>query len=74
MADDFTTYCLGVGCMTKCETCQHEKNWQMLNQMDNALRLPMQARMKSMNTTMCQITSGRFYLSTAETKEGGGDV
>lgn len=61
MADDFTTYCLGVGCMTKCETCQHEKNWQMLNQMDDALRLPMQARMKSINTTNCQITSGRFY-------------
>lgn len=73
MADDFTTYCLGVGCMTKCDTCQHEKNWQMLNQMDNALRLAMQAKMKSINTTICQITSGRFYkpADQAKAQEGG---
>lgn len=24
-AQDFSTFCLGVGCMTKCETCQHEE-------------------------------------------------
>ena len=27
----FHTYCLGVGCMPKCDTCQNEKNWQTLN-------------------------------------------
>lgn len=67
-AQDFSTFCLGVGCMTKCQTCQHEKNWQMLNQLDNALRLPMQAKMTSINTTACQITSGRFYLPIPEAK------
>lgn len=57
----FDTYCLGVGCMTKCETCQNEKNWQTLNEMRDELRLPMQRSMRSIDTTACQITSGRFY-------------
>lgn len=57
----FDTYCLGVGCMTKCDTCQHEKNWQILNEMHDELRLPMQRNMHSIDTTACQITSGRFY-------------
>lgn len=68
----FTTYCLGTGCMTKCETCQHEKNWQTLNEFRDELRLPMQANMTSIDTTACQITSGRFYQPAHQDKEGGG--
>lgn len=58
----FNTFCTGVGCMTKCDTCQHEKNWQILNEFHDELRKPMQANMTSINTTACQITSGRFYM------------
>ena len=65
---DFSTYCLGTGCMTKCETCQHEKNWQILNQMDDGLRKPMQARMTNISTTACQITHGRFYAPQEPTQ------
>lgn len=61
----FDTYCLGVGCMTKCDTCQHEKNWQILNEFRDEIRLPMQDRMTSISTTACQITSGRFYQPIA---------
>jgi hypothetical protein len=59
---DFAIYCLGVGCMTKCETCQRLKNWNTLNEMRDELRKPMQANMTSVNTAVCQITSGKFYL------------
>lgn len=57
----FTTYCLGVGCMTKCDTCQHAKNWRILNQMPNALRLARQRQMKRMSENQCQLTSGHLY-------------
>lgn len=67
--DTFSTYCLGTGCMTKCDTCQHEKNWQILNEMHDELRKPMQARMTSISTTACQITHGRFYMQATASKE-----
>lgn len=55
------TFCLGVGCMTKCESCQHEKNWQALNDMPDAWRLNKQSQMARINNTACQITSGCYY-------------
>lgn len=55
------TYCLGVGCMRKCETCQHEKNWQALNQLPNALRLSIQREAKRMDNDFCQLTNGKLY-------------
>lgn len=58
----FKAYCLGVGCMTKCETCQFEKNWQTLNEMPDALRLAMQSGMKRVDQTGCQLLSGKFWV------------
>ena len=63
----FQTYCLGTG-MEKCNTCQHEKNWQTLNEFSDDLRLPMQENMVSVNTNTCQITSGRWYEPVVGTK------
>lgn len=53
-------YCLGYT-HKKCDTCQHEKNWQILNQMPNALRLSMQAGMTSINTDKCRLTKMGEY-------------
>lgn len=61
MNTNFNTFCLGVGCMTKCDTCQHSKNWLILNQMPNALRLARQRQMKRMPESQCQLTSGHLY-------------
>ena len=66
----FSAYCLGTGCMIKCETCQHEKNWQILNEMRDELRKPMQANMANISTTACQITNGRYYEPTLEAASG----
>lgn len=60
-AAGFTTFCLGTGCMDRCRTCQHEKNWQVLNEMPDALRKPMQGRMERVDNSRCQITSGTLY-------------
>lgn len=49
------TYCLGYT-HTKCDTCLHEANWQMLNQMPEALRLPMQGRMRRIDSDFCRLT------------------
>lgn len=68
IACNFTVYCLGTGCMTKCQTCQHKKNWHTLNEMPDALRKPMQAGMTRIDESRCQITSGTLYQPTAETK------
>ncbi len=61
----FKTYCLGVGCMSKCKTCLHDQNWQTLNQMPDAMRKTMQAEMERMDDSFCQITSGRLYAPKA---------
>lgn len=49
------TYCLGYT-HAKCDSCQHEKNWQALNQMPNALRLAMQNDMARVNSDKCRMT------------------
>lgn len=66
---EFSTYCLGTSCMVKCETCRHEKNWQVLNQLEDALRKPLQAGMRNINTSECQITSGAFYQPASKEQE-----
>jgi hypothetical protein len=55
------TFCLGVGCMVKCDTCRHEKNWQALNEMPDSWRKNKQAQMRRVDETACQITSGCHY-------------
>lgn len=62
-ATAFKTYCLGVGCMDKCKSCQHGRNWQMLNEMPDALRKPMQAQMGRIDESYCQISSGQLYTA-----------
>jgi hypothetical protein len=56
----FTGYCLGVGCMAKCDSCQYEKNWQLLEELGDG-RLAMQSKMTRVNESVCQITSGTLY-------------
>jgi hypothetical protein len=62
----FTTYCLGTGAMPdKCKACQHDQNWLTLNEMPDALRKPMQAKMQRIDETRCQITSGTLFKPKA---------
>lgn len=49
------TYCLGYT-HAKCETCQHEKNWQTLNQMPDALRRSMQSEGRRIDSDKCRLT------------------
>lgn len=58
------TYCLGYS-HKKCDTCQHEENWQSLNQMPNALRLKLQAGMVSISADKCRLTNMGEYRPVA---------
>ena len=69
MPEGITTYCLGVGCMSKCKTCQHERNWGALNQLPNTLRLALQKLAQRIDQCECQITSGCHYLPMKESGE-----
>ena len=57
-------YCLGNGEM-QCDGCQHEKNWQMLNQMPDMLRKPMQARAKRIDDTDCIVSGRPWYIGAS---------
>lgn len=48
-------YCLGYT-HAKCDTCQHEKNWQILNQLPDALRKSMQKEAKRVDSDKCRLT------------------
>ena len=61
------TYCLGYT-HEKCDTCQHRKNWQMLNQMPDALRKPMQAQAQRVDDDRCRLTGMSAYKASPETK------
>lgn len=61
MTEGIKTYCLGVGCMTKCNTCQHDHNWHMLNQMPDILRKSIQATARRIPQDACQLTSGLYF-------------
>lgn len=60
--EEHKTYCLGTGCMRKCDTCRNDEAWQELNQLPDALRKSIQGRMLRIDESRCQITSGRFYV------------
>lgn len=47
-------YCLGYT-HSKCDSCQNEKNWQVLNQMPDALRRSMQKGTASINSDKCRL-------------------
>ena len=61
------TYCLGYT-HERCSTCQHEKNWQMLNQMPDALRKLMQSQMQRVDDDRCRLTGMGSYKSAPEAK------
>ena len=60
-------YCLGYT-HERCSTCQHEKNWQMLNQMPDALRKPMQSQAKRVDDDLCRLTGMGAYKAAPEAK------
>lgn len=49
------TFCLGYT-HDKCDTCQHERNWQTLNQLPDALRLSLQSAATRINSDKCRLT------------------
>ena len=57
------TYCLGYT-HTKCDSCQHEANWQTLNQLPDALRLALQSEMTRINDTQCRLTQMGQYIDS----------
>jgi hypothetical protein len=61
------SYCLGYT-HNKCDTCQHEKNWQTLNQMPDALRRPMQREMIRVDSTRCRMTDMGLHASSSNPK------
>lgn len=62
------TYCLGYT-HEKCGTCQHEKNWQMLNQMPDVLRKQMQSQAKRVYYDLCRLTGMGAYKAAPEAKQ-----
>lgn len=65
------SYCIGYT-HAKCATCEHEKNWQILNQMPNALRLLMQNNMEKIDSDECRLTNMGRHNQAAITKLKGG--
>ena len=61
------TFCLGYA-HEKCATCQHEKNWQMINQIPDALRKSMQQKMRQIDDERCRLTKMSEYLPAPELK------
>lgn len=62
-------YCLGYT-HAKCDICQHEANWQMLNQMPDALRKPLQQRMRRVDIDACRLTKmGEHVPKTAKQED-----
>lgn len=53
-------FCLGNGSIG-CDGCQKEKNWQMINQFDDALRLAIQKTATRIKDDEC-ILSGRKWF------------
>jgi len=60
MIEKMEWFCLGTG-EVKCDGCQKEKNWQMLNQMDDALRKSIQQQAIRVNEEECIIRGRPFY-------------
>lgn len=54
-----THFCLGTG-ESGCKGCQKEKNWQLLNQLPDALRLAMQKQAQRIIDDEC-ILNGRLW-------------
>jgi hypothetical protein len=60
MGKAFDLFCLGNG-SEKCNGCQKEKNWQMLNQMPETLRLAIQKQAKRINDDECILRGRPWY-------------
>lgn len=68
MTPQIDKYCLGNGALG-CDGCQHEKNWQMFNQMPDALRIAMQKSAQRINDDAC-ILSGRPFFVGVQPQKG----
>ena len=66
MSDAKLTYCLGYT-HPKCDNCQHEKNWQDLNQLPDGLRLSIQKRSIHISDDLCRLRKMGAYLPVKET-------
>lgn len=64
--DNPDAYCLRVGCMSKCDSCQHGQSWDALNELPEEQRKLGQSKMKRVNESLCQITFGSLYLNPLE--------
>lgn len=64
-----THYCLGNGSIG-CDGCGREKNWQMLNQMPNALRLALQRKAMRVDDTTCILSGRPWFIQTQTPKSG----
>lgn len=60
-----THFCLGNGAL-KCDGCRQEKNWQMLNQMPDALRKSLQPQAQRIDDTECILSGRPFYVGEAK--------
>ena len=56
-----TYFCLGNGAL-KCDGCRQEKNWQMLNQMPDALRKSLQSQAQRIDDIECILSGRPFYV------------
>lgn len=55
------SYCLGYTHI-KCDSCHHEKSWQTLNQLPDALRVNLQKTMFRINDEKCRLTKMSEYF------------
>lgn len=64
--DNTEAFCLRVGCMSKCDSCQHGQSWDALNELPEEQRKLRQSKMKRVDESLCQITNGSLYMSPLE--------
>jgi hypothetical protein len=57
--EKFKTYCLAT-MDPKCDNCQHQANWEALNQLPDALRKSLQANMHRVRESACQFNDGEY--------------
>ena len=58
----FSTYCLATE-DSKCRTCQHKINWDILNEFSDIVRLGLQNKMRRLNEEVCSDTDNSLYQS-----------
>lgn len=57
-----THFCLGNGSKKECETCQHERVWDELNELPDAERLQRQSTMRRISDDLCIMSKSKPYV------------